>query len=1030
MSRRLPIALLLLVVVAIGARIALPSLAEIALERVLSGLLAARLEIRDVDLDLREAEVVLADATLHARESGAELAGARRIALDADWGALLSGRLEAQRLAVDAPRLLLTRDAEGRLNWAGVPARSGRRAEEPAAAFRVAVRRVDVGAGELRFEDALDEGLPSVALVIAAFALERVVLERPEAGAGLRWALGSATASDWSFGVVLEGDRTIDFTVDATAGPGDAEGALPIHLELASPRGARLRLDGTVRADPVAAELSAAWEALPSRPIAALAPLLGIRVEEGRSGGELEISLTLADVPERGLVARGSVSHEDLLLSLEEDVTGRLAVARVSGELAELRVPIPGDAGGPPPPVLLHWKHIGVESPALDVTLPPPGSQADGETPPPDAGEAEGRHAVERAGEPEGRHAVERAGEPEGRHAVERAGEPEPGVQLVFDRIELGDGELRVRDTAPDGLPDLRLLIGALALDGAELGWSGPDGPPHWALASVEAGDWQLEVEPAEGEKLEAVIRARAGPVARDAATPVELSIRREDGVRIEVAGELRPDPPEAELRGRWAELPSRTIWPFVTLDNARLERGVSEGEFELSFTLADVTARGLVVRGAATHRDLALGLDDESRARIEVSRASAQLEELRIPIPLEPVDPPPPVLVHFARVELDDPSLDAVLVGGAEEGSEAAAPPRVEVRVAALRIRRGRARLQVPALGPDHEQALSPVELSAEGLRWPEPAFDRLELAVGGLGAEPLRIEGSWTPGRADVDLHATRVPLSPWNPLWKRYKYSVSRGTVSLHSPFRLRGEAYEAPTEIVLHRLEARSEGEGFRKTFGMPLAVAIPLLRDPSGNIRLRVNARGTLAGGSEIDLVDTAGRALREAILNALASAVASPLDLAGALLRRAGDLFFLGIGEAAFAPGDAELGIEAKLALGTAAQIAAGSGDARLELVPRIVTSDLEALGVVDRGDDVLDTIVAVGRTLFGGGRALDAERRERVDELVQLRLDAVASHLRDEAKLPASRVALGTWDGKVRDGTPRVLLRIQVRTR
>ena len=78
---------------------ALPWIAARTLEEVLSGALAARFEIGDVALALYKGEVVFEDLTLRAMDTSAERAGGRRIALDLDWGALLSGSLEAERLA-------------------------------------------------------------------------------------------------------------------------------------------------------------------------------------------------------------------------------------------------------------------------------------------------------------------------------------------------------------------------------------------------------------------------------------------------------------------------------------------------------------------------------------------------------------------------------------------------------------------------------------------------------------------------------------------------------------------------------------------------------------------------------------------------------------------------------------------------------------------------------------------------------------------------------------------------------------------
>lgn len=743
MARRLLVALAIAAALVVAAWIALPWLAEIALERVVGGMLDARVEIGHVDLALGKGEVQLLDTTLRRRDSGVELAGARRIVVDADWHALLRGSLEAERVAVDEPRLLLAWNAQGRSNWEDVPARRPNELEEPPPAFRVAVARLEMGAGLVHLVDEHAEGLPDLRLAVGGIVLEGADIARPEAGAALHWGLASATASDWHLGVTPAPGQPLDFSIRATAGPTASDGSLPIEVEIGRKGGGHLRVEGQAWTDPVGAQLRVRWEGMRSE---LLWPFLAVKrssLESGRSRGDLEVAFTLDDVPERGLVVRGVVEHEHLALTLERGGERVLiAIPSIVARLAELRVPLPSSPTEPPPPIRLQWSRIEVNQPSVDATL--------------------------------------------------SEGSPEP-----------------------------------------------------------------------------------------------------------------------------------------------------------------------------------------------EAPKASGALE---------------------------------------------APPAGVEVLVDALSLRRGRVRWHDPSLGPGHEQVVAPVDLEASSLRWPAPGFAKLDLRVGGLGAKPLRLQGTWPPGRADAELRATRIELPPWNALIEpRSGYSVSKGSLSVHTRFRLRGDAYEAPTDIVLHRLEATSEGDAFQKTFGMPLAVALPLLRDPSGNIRLHVPVRGSVQGGTEFELTQTVAGALREAILNALASAVASPLDLAGTLVRRVGDLFVLGIGETQFEPGQAELPVATKVALHSAVQLAMRTPNARLELVPEVVASDLEALGVAGRSSGVLEGIVAAGRTLLGGGRAVAPEQRAELDELAKRRVAAVAAFLCDEAGLPADRVVRTAWDGMAGEGAPRVLLRIEL---
>jgi hypothetical protein len=300
----------------------------------------------------------------------------------------------------------------------------------------------------------------------------------------------------------------------------------------------------------------------------------------------------------------------------------------------------------------------------------------------------------------------------------------------------------------------------------------------------------------------------------------------------------------------------------------------------------------------------------------------------------------------------------------------------------------------------------------------------------MGSLGTPPLRIEGTWLPGAADVSLRATRVPLAPWGPLISYYNsdYSVSRGHVSMKGRFRLRGEAYDATFDLTLHQLRAESEGVAFQKTFGMSLATAIPLLSDTAGNIKLKLPIQGSLSEDVQIDLEATTASALREATRNALTNALATPTTLTHSVLRRVGEVFLLGIGEAAFRPGQESIELDARLVLDSAGALVARTPGAGLRLIPEIVNDDLVALGVAERPAGVGGTISRLTQSLTGRGPEIDTGAREQLTALANRRLDDVARQLREESGLAPDRIIRTPWQGEVRDGVPRVLLRLVLR--
>jgi hypothetical protein len=97
-------------------------------------------------------------------------------------------------------------------------------------------------------------------------------------------------------------------------------------------------------------------------------------------------------------------------------------------------------------------------------------------------------------------------------------------------------------------------------------------------------------------------------------------------------------------------------------------------------------------------------------------------------------------------------------------------------------------------------------------------------------------------------------------------------------------MRGARTDVENRLVLHRLALSSRDPGaFEKTFGMPLDLALALLRDTSGDISLAIPLVVDEAG-ARTSLATIVRGALRQALVGALSS----PLKLVGAVLPTGG----------------------------------------------------------------------------------------------------------------------------------------------
>ncbi len=620
--------------------------------------------------------------------------------------------------------------------------------------------------------------------------------------------------------------------------------------------------------------------------------------------------------------------------------------------------------------------------------------------------------------------------------------EPAADFRVKLARAELGAGSVRLLDASAEGLPSLVLRLGAVALDALEVERPEPGAPVRWALAGADASEWSFGIAPDSEQGFDFALSANAGPVEPDGAIPFRLGVRREDGVELDVEGEVQPTPLLGRVEARWQGLVSRAIVPLLELSGVVIERGRSSGELSATLDLSDVPDRGLRVSARVRHDDLVLDVPGDAQWHVAIPHVEGALRELVIPIPATAPELPEPTRVHWTRVTVREPLVEVTLPAEAGSGAEAAPAPAQETGSApdepapgpglvvifdSLRVESGRLVVRDP-LGQLPPESDVSVDLEASQVRLPLLTFGESQLRVRGRRAGSLHLDGALGEDRGDVRLRARRIDLVHWNPVIEQYSsYSVTRGELSVKSRLELRGRRYEAPTDLTFHRLEARSTGKDFQKTFGMPMAVALPLLADTAGNIRIRVPVEGDVDSGGRLDLQATFADALREAVRNTLVNSLAAPLDVAGSIFRRIGEAFVLGIGEAVFRPGTSDLPPDARVVLDSAAQLVLRTKGARLLLVSDIVEDDLEALGLTRGEAGLLADAARIGRAIFGGGGKVSSELREAAEELTRARYRAVRARLTTRSGLRPDQIVPQPWDGTVREGFPRVKLRLRL---
>jgi hypothetical protein len=442
--------------------------------------------------------------------------------------------------------------------------------------------------------------------------------------------------------------------------------------------------------------------------------------------------------------------------------------------------------------------------------------------------------------------------------------------------------------------------------------------------------------------------------------------------------------------------------------------------------------------------------------------RLSIVLREAVVPLAAEGVEP---IRATLEKVLLVEPrmlytspaeSLDTLLAGSvaseeeapaAEQGSgEDAAPTPFELHVDLVEVVDGDARFVDRAV--DYRGHVRDLDVVLEGLSWPA-----LELASARVTARPpkgnrLSLSGSLEGRSGALELELEKLALPPLNAYSQPAGYRLSSGNVSLHTKLSGDGAVLDARNTIELHQLGVEAiDPDDFRAKFGMPLDLAVALLRDPTGKISLSVPV-AIEEGATRIGLRSAIQSALRQALVGA----AASPLKMAGFALSG------LGVGGAAAeplasVPGHADLAKGQEDRLAAAAALLASRPGLGLTLrgqsgeqdLPRLAEETLiEQLSAGEDLPKIEDAGLLARRRVAGAlrarGRGEPGELEEqdqalltryaaavevpstKLAALAQRRAEAVRDALVTEG-VDAARLKLGE---AIASGDPGVLLELQ----
>src|SRR5262245_3767707 len=596
--------------------------------------------------------------------------------------------------------------------------------------------------------------------------------------------------------------------------------------------------------------------------------------------------------------------------------------------------------------------------------------------------------------------------------------------------VSLIEPRVLVRLSGGDTLPFLAAVPGAAAkTEAAPANPAAPAPPWTWSVDALRLTGGHVQL--AAGEQgLDVGVGVRATNIAMDRVATVEAQLAA-DGGTVTANGEVALAPVGVNAQVHVDQLPLPAMVTMgAGLPPALLQTGTLTSALTVGLGGLAPEKGGLVLKGEISLADLWIASGDGREFAVGGKRMVAGLDDVRVPSVL-PVDADAarkaPIRAGLGTLTLEQPyalvtrtptGIALPVLSSASSTPEQTPPastppapataPGFELSLATLKVTGGRVLLSDRTVTPYYWGGLVGLEVDAQQLRLPGPALGRLRVRADSATKGKLELRASSYPSGGPIEFRVDDVALMPFNPLATgNSPYSITRGTLSAATTGTLARSKFDTTTSVTLHDFDVGgAEGDSlFEQQFGLPLTLALALLRDLDGDIALDVPVSAD-EGGTSVGVGTVIAGALRRALLGALTS----PLKLLGSVVSSGEKVETFSpaplgfrLGRAELAPGSEEQVQQIALFVSSRPGIAVG-----LEAIvtPRDIRWIAEQALAHDLGRSRV--LGAVGNVASGGarGRILAALTARAADQ--DIPLDEADGKTLDEwlAKRPAPDAA------------------------
>lgn len=505
-----------------------------------------------------------------------------------------------------------------------------------------------------------------------------------------------------------------------------------------------------------------------------------------------------------------------------------------------------------------------------------------------------------------------------------------PQQEIKIGSIRTEKGKIRIV-RQKDGSIDLLKLIPPSSQETSHKGGGKEEGKP-WVISVREVlfDQYHLLLEDltpkdpvlfsAEGIKL----KGENISTAKHSQGKLSLSLLLNRQGKISTTGTIGIDPLRADLKVDLNDIPVPALQPYLTEKlRIHITGGALSTKGDLSFSLSEAKEPTVNFKG-----DLSLSqfASVEKRSGEELLKwDSLALEDLQFHFePLKIQIKGISLSDFYARILLypegklnlqeilvkeEPPKEPSPAAGSPQEKKEGEQPskgPQKQIQIETITLQGGRIEFHDRSLEPPYSAKLVEIGGRVSGLSSEESTMADLELRGKLDEYAPLEIVGKINPLKEDlfIDLKVRfkDMDLTSMTPYSGKYVgYTIEKGKLSFDLKYLIEKRKLDSQNYIVLDQFTFGEKVESPHAT-KLPVKLAIALLKDRNGVIKLDLPVRGTLD-----DPKFSIWRIILQILVNLITKAATSPFALLGAIIGGGEELSYVEFEEGTLTLNEANL---------------------------------------------------------------------------------------------------------------------------